>query len=263
MRLIIFSAADSVLLSIIPLRAAAPESIDTVQQIATQWTQIRAETVRLQSDWLWQREVLQSTVAAQKDKAQLLEEKYQVLEDKGKAGREELAQLEHNNALATQALSRAQDQLAHLATQLLELRPKLPPRLSTALELPFRTLSDTSLSNAQRAQQVFNILNRSSQFNKTITYGEEPLLVPGNTNPRLLEVIYWGLASGYALDRPAGLAYIGSPGAQGWQWVAAPEITKPLSAVIGMYRDKADPETRELPAKLSQLVTAPSTVSAP
>jgi hypothetical protein len=100
-------------------------------------------------------------------------------------------------------------------------------------------------------QFVTTILNRCAQFNKSITYGDEPVTPPGETDRRMLEVIYWGASHAYALDRAGGKAYFGSPGAQGWNWEPAPGADRSIAQLIAIYRDKADPEFVEVPAHVS------------
>ena len=62
-------------LALLPLRLAAADSIDTVEKSAVDWAKIRAETVRLQTEQQSERELLQSTVAALRERVRLLEEK--------------------------------------------------------------------------------------------------------------------------------------------------------------------------------------------
>ncbi|MES1167858.1 MAG: hypothetical protein ABUL61_01680, partial [Oleiharenicola lentus] len=84
-----------------------------------------------------------------------------------------------------------------------------------------------------------------------ITAGDEVLTPAGEAAPKSLEVIYWGLSHGYALDRAAGKAWLGSPGPQGWQWEARPEAAKDVARLIAIASDKADPDFVVVPARLS------------
>jgi len=99
-------------------------------------------------------------------------------------------------------------------------------------------------------QYVSAILNRCAQFNQSINGGDEVLTVGGESGARVMEVVYWGLAEAYALDRMSGNAYLGFPGEQGWVWEAHPELVPSISKLISIYKDKADPEFVEVPADL-------------
>ena len=103
-----------------------------------------------------------------------------------------------------------------------------------------------------RMQLVMTMLNRCAQFNHTVTCGEEVLTIEGEQGTKSLEVIYWGLSHGYALDRAAGKAWYGSPGQKGWQWELRPDAVKPVSALVAVYNDKMDPDFVGVPATLGQ-----------
>jgi hypothetical protein len=101
-------------------------------------------------------------------------------------------------------------------------------------------------------QLVMTILNRCAQFNRVVTSGEDVLSIEGEPGPKSLEVIYWGLSHGYALDEKAGKAWYGSPGPKGWQWEPLADGARPVSKLIAIYGDRADPDFVAVPARLGQ-----------
>lgn len=232
-----------------PAEAVLP--VDSVRQAVTEWAKIRAETVRLETNWDSERELLTSTLKAQRERAQALASQKKNLEATTSGERDALATLAAQNATAEAALNNATNRLRDLGAQVVALRPWLPPRLSQALELPYRSLANPALTAGERMQFVTTILNRCAQFNQTITFGDEPLTLPGETDRRMLEVIYWGASHAYALDRAGGKAYFGSPGAKGWTWELAPGAEKSVAQLIAIYRDQSDPEFVEVPAQIS------------
>jgi hypothetical protein len=104
-------------------------------------------------------------------------------------------------------------------------------------------------------QAVFTVLNRCLLFNRIVTSGEEVLNPEGEPAPRMLEVLYWGLSRGYALDRAAGKAWLGSPGPSGWKWEAHFESAPQVAALIAIYDDKAEPDFVLLPAAIAHPAT--------
>jgi hypothetical protein len=97
---------------------------------------------------------------------------------------------------------------------------------------------------------AMTILNRCAQFDRTITRAEEVLTIEEGQGMRSLDVIYWGLSHAYALDRLAGKAWYGSPGSQGWHWQPRPDVVRPVTKLIAIYDDKADPEFVTIPAQI-------------
>ncbi len=231
-----------------PLMAGGP--LDDVQKAAAEWAQVRAETVRLESDWTWQRSLLQSTLEALQARVQRLEQQRSALEEKTSGARRETEELVARRKAMAEAATDAAQQLQALGERLARLRPWLPPRLSAALELPFRSIAAPDLPLGERMQHTTTILNRCVHFNRTVAKGEE-LIVPPGGEAKLMEVVYWGLSHGYALDRAAGVAYSGAPVAAGWSWTPAPELAGAVARLIAVAADKTEPEFVAVPVQMN------------
>ena len=236
----------------------SPDSVEAVGKAAAEWVKTRAETVRLQSEWSSQRQLLESTEHALVERAGSLEARRDELNARTSHEREELEKMEAGNQAITTGLQASEAQLKSLNDRLLRLRPSLPPRLSAALELPYRSLTNTELPLGERMQHTMTVLNRCVQFNRVVTHGDEVITLPGDSVAKSLEVIYWGLSHGYALDRAAGQAWLGSPGPQGWQWEPRPEAVQSVMALITIANDKAEPEFVTVPAQLRHTGAQPS-----
>lgn len=222
------------------------------EKAASDWIKTRLETTRIEGEWTMDRPILEATVNGLKERAQSLQEKRDLLKSKTAKDREDFEALEAKNKAAAADLSSVETRLAALCGQLAALRPSLPPRLSEALDLSYRSLGNANLAVGERMQLAMTILNRCSLFNRTVTCGEEVLTIEGGTGERSLDVIYWGLSHGYALDGAAGKAWYGSPGPQGWQWEPAPDAARSVARMIAIYNDKADPGFVTVPARLGQ-----------
>lgn len=221
-----------------------------VQQAATEWAKVRAETVRIESDWAWQRSLMQATLDALQEKVGQLEVQRDGLAAKTAGERREIEELETRRRQMAAAAAEAEQHLRTLAARLVRLRGWLPPRLSAALELPLRSLAAADLPAGERMQHTMTILNRCMHFNRTVTYGEE-LVAPEGGTPVLMETVYWGLSHGYALDRVAGVAYLGGGGPEGWRWTPAHELKEAVVRVIAVAHDRTEPAFVEIPVEVS------------
>ncbi len=224
--------------------------LDDVQKAATAWAQVRTETIGLEADWASQKTLLESTLGALQERVRQLEERRAALEVKNSGGRRETEELVGRRQALAEATVEATQRLLALNERLARLRPWLPPRLSAALELPYRSLAAPELSLGERMQHTAAILNRCVHFNRTVAGGEEVIVAAGG-EAKLMEVVYWGLSHGYALDRAAGVAYAGAPDANGWEWVPAPELAKAVARLIAVAADKTEPEFVVAPVRAS------------
>jgi hypothetical protein len=243
---------------LLPLGARGGDTIESVEKAATDWVKTRAETTRLETDWESQRPLLESMANALTERAQSTEEKRDRLKAQTAKDRDEIETAQARNQELSASLQAADGRLNALKERLIQLRPSLPPRLSGALELAYRSLAAPDLGTSERMQATMTVLNRCVQFNRMITCDEEVLTIEGETGPRSFEVVYWGLSRGYALDRTAGKVWLGSPGPKGWQWDFHPEAARAVIELIAVCKDKAEPEFIPVPARLAHVSSSPA-----
>jgi hypothetical protein len=231
-----------------PARGADP--IQEVGKTAADWVKTRGETVRLESSWKQDRTLLTGTISGLHERTARLAEQRDHLVASTAEERAELATLTAKLAQSRESFATTEARLKDLTGQVLRLRPRLPPRLSTALDLSYRSLASGEGSPSERMQLVMTVLNRCAQFNQGITHGEETLALAGEPGPKSVEVIYWGLSHGYALDRAAGKAWLGAPGEERWDWSPLDGAASAVAGLMAIRRDEADPQLVSVPARL-------------
>lgn len=231
--------------------AQAADSIDAVQAAATEWAKVRAETVRLDTEWTWQRETLAATVGALAERVRVLEEQRDLLKARTASDDKATTDVVARRESAGQALDLADQRLAAIQESLDQLRPYLPPRLSQSVDLLYKSIADATLGPGELMQHTITLLSRCAQFNRAITFAEEVLTVDGAAAPKLFEVIYWGLSHGYALDRVGHAAYLGFPGSSGWKWQAEPDLFRPVSELVAIHQETADPRFVAVPLQIA------------
>jgi hypothetical protein len=231
--------------------AHAADSIDSVQQAAVRVTEIRTETARLETEWNWQKNLMTSTIAALEKRAEILEAERNLLQASTATARAEIEGINVRYETASDKYVEVESFLESLVARLVAMRSLLPPKLSDALELPYLSLQDDSMTTGERMQFASTILNRCSQFNKTITYGKEALEIEGLDESRLVEVLYWGLSHAYALDRAANRGFLGTPNEAGWAWTEKSGLADSVASLIAVYRDEAQPDFIEMPARIT------------
>ena len=247
LRNLIFASASALSLQ------GADDPIDKVGKLASEWVRTRSETVRLETEWAGQQQMLEAMINAVEERVKITETNLEEIKGKTAQERAELDTLEAKNKVAEKNLAQLDERLKATIKGLMDLKPSLPPRLQVALDLPYKSLSNPDLAVGDRVQHTVTILNRCVQFNRIVTSGEDVLTMPGESGPKSLEVVYWGLSHGYALDRAAGKAWLGAPGSSGWQWEPRPEAAAQVSRLISMATDRGDPEFVIVPAKLQHL----------
>lgn len=243
----------------VPALCRAADSLETVAKSAEEWVKLRVETTRLQAAWEQERTLVQSMVTALNERAATAEERRDLAKAQTARERGELEALRAKIEAEGNDLRAFETRLKVLTTKLIALRPSLPPRLSDALEMAFRSFENTTLPVGERMQLAMSVLNRCAQFNRTVTYGEEVLALGGASSAKSFEAIYWGLSHGYAVDRTARKVWLGSPNNGGWKWEPKPEAFENVARLIAVATDKADPDFVIVPANISRSFPATPT----
>ena len=246
----------SILFVLVAALVCAADPLEDADKSAGEFVKLQIEDARLAMEWRAQRELLESLVRAFQERAASLEEKRDLTKAKTARDREDLDAMRAKIQSANDDVRIFETRLNALSAQLLALRPRLPPHLSEALEMSYRTLADTGVPAGERMQQAMNVLNRCAQFNRIVTVGEDVLSLEGEPPEKSLPVIYWGLSHGYAVDRVARKAWVGSPGPSGWRWEARPEAFDGVVRLIAIANDKADPTYVAVPALVTRSLSA-------
>ena len=235
--------------------AFAADPIEEVGKTASEWVKTRGEAVRVANSWTQDRAILSATLEGLKDRVARLQDKRDHLLAATADERAEQAALAAKLAGSQDSLKETEVRLQTLTDQVIRLRPMLPPRLSEALEMSYRSLAGKDGSPGERTQWVFTILNRCTQFNLGVTQGDEVLTLAGEPGAKSVEVIYWGLSHGYALDRAGGKVWLGAPGATGWQWEPLEGAAPAVTALMAIRHDQATPQLVIVPARLKAAST--------
>jgi hypothetical protein len=231
-----------------PAWGASP--LDDVQKTVTEWVRVRAETARIEDDWTWQQMLMQSTLEALQERTRQLVAQRTELEARTAEERRDTADLMERRQALKDAQAQAENHLQLLGDRLARMRAWLPPRLSVALELPYRSLAKPNADASERMRYAMVILDRCVRFNRTVSVDEE-MITAANGEKRLMEVVYWGLSHGYALDRSGNEAYLGAPTESAWAWTTLPDMAPQVAKLINASLDKAEPAFVILPAQAS------------
>lgn len=225
------------------------ETIESLQQSALKWVDLREQSVQLESNWKWQKELLESTNYALAARADFLKVEIELLKAEIAGFDLEVSEKSSLHSAAILEMKELEELTDSMILSLLSIRPYLPPRLSNALELPYRSIEDAILSKSERLQHAISVFNRSFQFNKSATLSEEQL----EGNDRFFEVLYWGLSHAYALDRQNQISYIGAPGENGWQWNRDDSVVDSTIELIAIFKGEVDPAFVKTPVKIVEL----------
>jgi hypothetical protein len=216
------------------------------------WVEAQQLIAKEKQDWQQGQQILQSRIEAVNGEIAALSER---LAESRRNAAESNGKRAHDVA-ENEAMQRAGSEMSSRVTGLeaglRTLEARLPePLLQKVKPLFDRMPADaqaTSVSLAERYQNVVGILNEVGKFNNDITMVTEVRTL-SDGKPAEVRTVYVGLAQAYFVS-PKGDAGIGSPGATGWDWVPAREIAPQIDETVEMLQNKAKPRFVSLPVKV-------------
>ncbi len=152
-----------------------------------------------------------------------------------------LAELQAQNGELQTATAGLADAIARLEQRVRALTTRLPAPLRDRLKpLSQRVPADpakTRLGLSERFQNVVGILNEVNKASRELTVVSEVRALPGGTNAEVT-VVYVGIGTAYYASPNGGIAGVGVPAAEGWQWTPSNALATAIADMIGIQRNE-------------------------
>lgn len=243
-------------MALVHFSSAAPDGEAEVWKAkADQWIELEQRIASEQSDWLADKEVmeasrtvLQREQAALKARLEANEMAQSLFHRRLQSLEQELAAQAEGRNLLIAGLEREEARIREIHDHLPEpLRERLAPLLLRMGAGP----ADQLVSVSERVQTVISILSAVDQFSGTVTLTHHLRRDEAGVE-RDVEVLYWGLAMGYAVNQTAEQAWLLLPSSEGWTWQAAHAVAPGIRDLIEIHKRKRSPGLVSLPATLRE-----------
>jgi len=242
-------------LSVTGLHVIADDRITNLESTADQWIDLEINASKERSAWKSERVLLESTIRSLEMEQAFLNEEVasnQLAADLYTKNFENVATAISDKKSALDTLK---ERLQAYEARLKLLLPRLPEPLSRDIR-PLvgklgEKIDDHPVSVASRVQNVVTILTTIDQFNNSLTVTHQIRKTPDGGEFDT-QVIYWGLAFGFAVDALGERSWRLSASDNGWRWEEDNEIATELVALIDIYERNREPELLTLPVSLAK-----------
>jgi hypothetical protein len=241
------------------LPAAAGESksrsadLQSTRATLARWVETQEITSRERKAWQQSKEVLTSRIDMLRREISLVEEQLaKARTERSGADTARAEVVSQRDALldTTRRLGGHLDELEGKARRLYEGLPAVLTEKVKPLHdrMPGGDAAGSSLSLAERFQNVLGILSELNRLNSEVTVATEirPL---SDGRPSEVRTIYLGLAQAYYVSA-GGEAGIGRPSPAGWTWQADASLAQKINDVLEVLQNKASPRFVPLPVTL-------------
>ena len=159
------------------------------------------------------------------------------------------------------ALEEARPALDRAEAGLRAWRKNIPESLLGGADKQFDALPETAAQAAReadgaRVQRVVSLLTHIETLQAGIHPAQETLDTGAGARRRV-DVVYLGLARGFAVSSDNTWAAVGEPGAAGWTWSARPEAAAEIRSAVEMLRREKTAGFVRLPLRAGAAGAAP------
>ena len=249
------------LLMTLAARAAEPSDAGQLDALAGQWVALRSEIAAEKTQAAARDTALRSEIALLETEMAALEKEAAEFDagasDDQKRRAEQAARVEAIRA----SIDAGRPALERAESAMRALRSRLPATLLGEARPLFDAIPATAADAAResdgvRAQRVIALLGHVETLQAGIHSVKETLDTGGGLR-RQVDVLYLGLARGFAVASDATWSGVGTPGPSGWTWEARPEIAPEVRAAVDMVARQRTADVVRLPLRVDSAEASP------
>jgi hypothetical protein len=229
------------------LPAESGLSLQTLESLVGQWTDLRKEVAAEQRQWERQQKALAREMDVLKREIAFRQQELEKAKTRRGTREEQMEGLRNEKQELNEALDAFEPLLREAEARLRELWKRVPDSLKEKgapmiAKFPMEG-RENELRLVDRIQSVFTLMAEIERLQMEAHVVKE-MVNTGGSASRQVDVIYLGLARGFAVSMSADWAGVGVPGTQGWKWTALPEEYIP--AVRSAVKTLRNEQTAEL-----------------
>jgi len=238
-----------------PARAA---EIDRLEDSVREWIALRRELNRAQTGWAEQKLLLGDELRMLETQRAQLTRKLQTRTEAAEATAATLAEESRNKASVEADLATLREPLRRAEAHLRTWRKRLPDLLLAPLRKAFDKLPDEDAAApddysalAERLQLAVGLYGQIEQLDRSLHAGKIVLRDDGGRELEM-DVLFLGLAIGYAVSADGARAAVGRPAAPGWSWEWDPQLAPAVSSALACYRKEIPATFVDLPLRIQE-----------
>ena len=224
--------------------AIAQTDSDAFRARMEKWVETRTLLSKERSDWVVEKQFLQSTRDLLRDERDALREEIARLEASKTGAEEERATLAERRGDYQRTGEVLGMKITALEAKVKDLLPRLPAPLTKRLEPLFVQIPDdpakTKLAAGQRLMNVLGVLSQTEKWNSTANFVGETRAVGSGGERIQVRTLYWGLGQAIYVDGQGAVAGVGRPGEAGWQFVDDEALAEDAKLLLDIYEGNVD-----------------------
>jgi len=231
---------------------AESASLVTLEELVGQWVDLRSQIATEKQSWKQQEDQWRREIALLHEEERRLDEQLERAAQFEAVKESRSSDQNARKAEIHDVFSRIEQMVDRAAADFCGLLPAIPPPLkSPDMARACRELTDASRSDslARRVQLLVGVLSELEGLqNQNHVVRELLELEPGHR--REMDIVYLGLARGFAVSPDDSVALQGIPAESGWRWEALPSShAADVRAMVRILNEEQPPALVAIPVK--------------
>ena len=229
--------------------------LEALDELTAQWMQLRTTIAREKQDWKEQHRHVNSEIDLLQKRVTDLTSQINDLTERTEAADKDRTELVARSGQLKAVVSRLRDVFSHAESELRKWRARIPPGLRATLTTRFDALPESekeaaALALGRRARTIVALYTEIESLQNGI-HNTRETLEASKGRRRQMDVLYLGLARGFAVSRDKTWAAVGNPSEKGWTWQPAPESAAAIRQAIDIYSRQETARLIRLPLDVS------------
>ena len=228
-------------------------SAGDLEMSVRQWVRLRAQIAEETQEWRGKEPQLRREIKLLKIESDSLEKEIEGLGEQDVSLREEIDRLAARGESLKSGLTGLLPVLDAAEGDLRGFRKLIPPSLLAPLASAFDRLPEAGqaidVPAARRLQLIVSLHSHIETLHSSVNVVTEILPIESGLR-REVDILYLGLAGGFAVSRDNRWAARGTPTIDGWRWEAEPAIAGDVRRAIAVFNHEQEATLVPLPLRV-------------
>ena len=243
------AVAMALALAAFPAAAQETSNLDTLDGLVGQWLALRTTIAEENRSWQARKAQWESEIQLLATEQLTLEKEIAENADFASSAEKEQAEILKRRDAMEAELEQLEQTIGRAETNLKQWKLRIPPGLNPTLSESFRALENAEQQSlTTRAQNVITLYSQIELLQQSF-HATREMLDTGKGARRQVDILYIGLARGFAVSPNTDWAAIGLPTDQGWKWIARPELAPKIRRALEIFNHEETAELVTLPMK--------------
>lgn len=231
------------------------EDFEILQENIKHWINLKKEISTVKNDWKTEKQLLERELSILDIEKQELTEELKTVNEKQTQIGQEIENLRTEKAELDKTIKSIEPAVAKAEKDLLSLKKYIPTTLYPTVKTEFESITNTKNRDniIDRLRKVITLYLKIETMQHEIHIARQIFSIKNNEKVEM-EVLYIGLAQGFAVSLDGKSAKTGTPSENGWVWKDAPEYAAEILEAISVYSREEAPKIINLPVEISEVI---------